>query len=220
MHRLRATSRLLLPFVLGIVIGCGAPERAPEPAAAEPRPVDSAAPPTETGVPEPAPANPVVDPPPPTTEPAPGAPAPGPAKTPTPPEPEPPDPEPVQEPSNSARPTRAPLPVSAGAPAARVEVAATKPGLTRIGVAGCKGCHKVQHDSWAAGAHAALDPPLDCESCHGPGSEYKALAIMKDPAKAKAAGLVNPGKAFCTASCHATGWDDAMLARAHAHRTN
>ncbi len=184
MHRLRATSLLLLPF-FGLVVGCGAPEGSPEPAAVtEPEPVESPSAPAETPIPEPEPT----------------APAPEPAK------------EPAKEPANAPA-------KEAAKPAVRVEVAATKPGLTRIGVAGCKGCHKVQHDSWAAGAHAALDPPLDCESCHGPGSEYKALAIMKDPAEARAAGLVNPGKAFCTASCHATGWQDGMLARAQAHKT-
>jgi hypothetical protein len=58
---------------------------------------------------------------------------------------------------------------------------------------------------------------LDCEACHGPGSEYKAIAIMKDPAKALAAGLVMPAKAFC-ATCHQSGWTDAMLTGAHAHK--
>jgi len=98
-----------------------------------------------------------------------------------------------------------------------VEVAATKPGLTRIGAAKCKLCHKVQFDSWAKTKHAARTPPLDCESCHGPGSEYKTLAIMKDSKKSLAAGLVSPARSFCT-KCHTGPWSDDLLKRSHAHK--
>ncbi|MBK9375412.1 MAG: hypothetical protein IPN03_17235 [Holophagales bacterium] len=76
-----------------------------------------------------------------------------------------------------------------------------KAGLARIGAEKCKLCHKLQYTSWADSGHARRKPALDCESCHGPGSEYKSLAVMKDPAKAKAAGLVEPGAAFC-GKCH------------------
>ena len=31
---------------------------------------------------------------------------------------------------------------------------------------------------------------VQCESCHGPGSDYKSIPVMKDKAKAEAAGLV------------------------------
>lgn len=98
-----------------------------------------------------------------------------------------------------------------------VEVGATKPGLTRIGSDKCKLCHKVQFTSWAPTAHAARTPPLDCESCHGPGSEYKTLAIMKDAKKARAAGLVIPTRSFCS-KCHTAGWSDDLLKKAHAHK--
>ena len=94
----------------------------------------------------------------------------------------------------------------------------TKSGLTRVGAEKCKLCHKVQHASWAASAHAKRTPPLDCESCHGAGSEYKALAVMKDPAKAKAAGLVEPDAAFC-GRCHKGKVDPALLGKVHAHKT-
>jgi len=40
---------------------------------------------------------------------------------------------------------------------------------------------------------------------------------MKDPAKARAAGLAMPAIAFC-ATCHQSGWSDAMLTKAHAHK--
>jgi hypothetical protein len=92
----------------------------------------------------------------------------------------------------------------------------TKPGLERIGAEACGDCHDVQFASWADGAHGKRTPPLDCEDCHGPGSEYKSKAIMKDPAKAEAAGLVMPDKAFC-AKCHKKGVDDAFMEKAHAH---
>ena len=101
-------------------------------------------------------------------------------------------------------------------PGGAVAVAATKPGLKRIGSDACGDCHEVQFDSWAEGGHASRKPPLDCEGCHGPGSEYKPNAIMKDPAKAKAAGLVMPDKAFCS-QCHKTGVNDELMKRAHAH---
>jgi len=42
---------------------------------------------------------------------------------------------------------------------------------------------------------------VQCESCHGPGSEYKDMKIMKDRAASVAAGLVIPDEATCTA-CH------------------
>jgi hypothetical protein len=134
---------------------------------------------------------------------------------------------PSSEPVASAE----PLPIAASAaepatpPAAEDELAgqvvavpATKPGLTLVGAAKCKTCHKVQYESWAISAHAERTPPLGCEGCHGPGSEYKKLATMKDPALAKAAGLVMPAKTFCTTTCHRSNWQDDMLAKSHAHK--
>ena len=103
-------------------------------------------------------------------------------------------------------------------PGGEVGVPAGKPGLTRVGAEKCRLCHKVQHASWATTAHARRTPPLDCEGCHGPGSEYKALAVMKDPVKAKAAGLVEPDAPFC-GRCHKGKWDPAMLGKVHAHKS-
>ena len=44
---------------------------------------------------------------------------------------------------------------------------------------------------------------VQCESCHGPGSDYKSIPIMKDKAKAEAAGLVlaTDDPKLCT-QCH------------------
>jgi hypothetical protein len=95
-----------------------------------------------------------------------------------------------------------------------------------IGAAKCKMCHKVEFTSWSEMAHAkAFDvlkpeeqgnaeclkchatggsaemPGVQCEACHGPGSEYKSMKVMKDPAASKAAGLITPDEAKCR-SCH------------------
>jgi len=89
---------------------------------------------------------------------------------------------------------------------------------TAVGAEKCKMCHKVQFDSWMTTKHATNDPKVDCEACHGPGSDYKAMPVMKDPAKAKAAGLIaKPDKAACI-KCHKDKWKDDMMAKAHAHK--
>jgi hypothetical protein len=128
---------------------------------------------------------------------------------------------PASAPAIAAAPAPASTPVVAATPAVvdaggPVAVAATKPGLSRVGSETCEMCHDVQFASWSQTKHAGRKPPLDCESCHGPGSEYKAMAIMKDPAKARAAGLVIPERSFCS-TCHTTGVTDDFLKRAHAH---
>ena len=98
-----------------------------------------------------------------------------------------------------------------------------------VGDAKCKMCHKIEHTSWLTTAHAkawdvlkpeeqkkeeciachstgkAVDGTLitgvGCESCHGPGSEYKAQKVMKDKALSLAAGLIEPKKEVCV-KCH------------------
>jgi hypothetical protein len=102
-------------------------------------------------------------------------------------------------------------------PPGPVRVAPTKDGLTYVGPEKCNVCHKVQYASWMEMKHASLTPALDCESCHGPGSAYRPLKIMKDPAAAREAGLVIPTATFCK-TCHVGGWDDTMLKKAHAHK--
>ena len=99
---------------------------------------------------------------------------------------------------------------------------------TYIGAEKCKMCHNVQYDSWAQTKHAkatenakkSTNPKYDaacltchatnkdeamagvqCEACHGAGSDYKSLSVMKDVAKAKAAGLVIPTADTCK-TCH------------------
>jgi hypothetical protein len=114
-------------------------------------------------------------------------------------------------PVEAAAPT--PAVVDKGGP---IAVAATKPGLSRVGNDNCETCHDVQFASWSETAHAARKPPLDCESCHGPGSEYSKNSVMKDPVKARAAGLVIPERSFCS-KCHTKGVTEEFLKKAHAH---
>jgi len=128
----------------------------------------------------------------------------------------------VPAPASEVKPAApAPAPVQAASPIAdpggEVAVKPTKAGLAKVGSNACKLCHRVQFASWSETAHARRNPPLDCEACHGAGSEYKAMATMKDPAKASAAGLVRPGAPFC-ATCHKRGWSDGLLKKAHAHK--
>ncbi len=104
-------------------------------------------------------------------------------------------------------------------PSGPVRVEPAKEGLTDVGVDRCAKCHKIQYASWLETEHAKLTPPLDCEACHGPGSEYRSLKIMKDPEASRASGLVDPSPAFC-ASCHVSGWEDELLQRSHAHKTS
>lgn len=103
-----------------------------------------------------------------------------------------------------------------------------------IGDKKCKMCHKVQHASWLETTHAkateaakgssdlAWEPTcaschttnndealsgVQCEACHGPGSDYKKMSIMKDREAAIANGLVIPSQETCDA-CH-TGEEHA-----------
>ena len=88
--------------------------------------------------------------------------------------------QPSTAPSSAAPPSVAPRPSDSqpapGAngvvdPGGEIAVEATRPGLTRVGAAKCGMCHKPQYASWSESAHAKRKPPLDCENCHGAGSE-------------------------------------------------
>ena len=114
-----------------------------------------------------------------------------------------------------------------------------KPKPEYVGVKKCKPCHKAVHKSWLETKHAKafevlsdeekkkpecvgchvtgktakgeLLEGIQCEACHGPGSEYKSIKIMNkkkwaaDPKtyqkKAIEAGLVYPTEEECT-RCH------------------
>jgi len=97
---------------------------------------------------------------------------------------------------------------------------------TYVGVKKCKMCHMKQYNVWKGTAHAkafdALKPAdqaksecvkchitgnnknlkgVQCEACHGPGSEYKTFATMKNIKEAKAKGL-NPKPVNVCVKCH------------------
>ncbi len=114
-----------------------------------------------------------------------------------------------------------------------IAAVATADGPTYVGAKKCKMCHKVQYTSWESTHHAqATDaakkgvegrayeaaclkchatnadenlPGVQCEACHGPGSDYKKMSIMKDLEKAMANGLLEVTQSTCD-GCH-TGDD-------------
>jgi cytochrome c peroxidase len=45
------------------------------------------------------------------------------------------------------------------------------------------------------------DEGVSCESCHGPGSVYKSMSIMKSKEKSLAKGMTEPTEAVCK-TCH------------------
>jgi hypothetical protein len=117
-----------------------------------------------------------------------------------------PTPAPAQEAKPAPQAPSEPVPKPAAEPPA---APAAKAGADK-----CKMCHRVQHQSWAASAHAKKG--LDCEACHGNGGDYWPASVMRDRAKAVAAGLVEQTPDRCR-RCHAKA-DASLLPKAHAHK--
>lgn len=69
----------------------------------------------------------------------------------------------------------------------------------------CLGCHTTAFDSeaWQRDDAFRFEDGLQCERCHGPGSEYMDASIMKDPEAARKAGLRTPDSTVCMV-CHKT----------------
>jgi YVTN family beta-propeller protein len=67
----------------------------------------------------------------------------------------------------------------------------------------CLGCHATAADSekWERDVGFRLEDGVQCEKCHGPGSEYMDEKIMRDPEAARRAGLRKFTKRDC-AVCH------------------
>ncbi len=67
----------------------------------------------------------------------------------------------------------------------------------------CLQCHVTAHgvDAAQLGKKYKVEDGVGCESCHGPGSDYKKMKVMKDEAAAVAAGLVIPDEKTCV-QCH------------------
>lgn len=67
----------------------------------------------------------------------------------------------------------------------------------------CLECHTTGHGRPQADFLAGFDPRdgVQCEACHGPGSDYSPEDVMKDKAAAEAAGLHQTDQALCL-KCH------------------
>ncbi len=67
----------------------------------------------------------------------------------------------------------------------------------------CLKCHVIGKDIDPAELSDGFkkDDGVQCETCHGPGSEYKSLSVMKDKAKSIENGMLTPDAKFCT-NCH------------------
>lgn len=67
----------------------------------------------------------------------------------------------------------------------------------------CLSCHITAHgvDEARLGKKYTMEDGVGCESCHGPGSEYKSMKVMKDHEASIAAGMIVPTEETCT-QCH------------------
>jgi hypothetical protein len=66
----------------------------------------------------------------------------------------------------------------------------------------CLKCHST-YEKAGADLRGGILPEegVSCESCHGPGSSYKSLLIMRNKQQAMANGLILPDKTVCL-TCH------------------
>ncbi len=71
------------------------------------------------------------------------------------------------------------------------------------GLTECLRCHATGFGEkpWSFGESLEVEQGVQCESCHGPGSEYSKDSMMRNRDAAIAAGLVLPSKETCV-SCH------------------
>ena len=67
----------------------------------------------------------------------------------------------------------------------------------------CLGCHATAADTepWEKDRDFVLQDGVQCEKCHGPGSEYSSPEVMRDPEAARKAGLRKPSRQDCLL-CH------------------
>ena len=67
----------------------------------------------------------------------------------------------------------------------------------------CLGCHATgaEAEDWEKDETFYIEDGVQCEKCHGPGSEYIDESVMMDPDAARDAGLAMPTKDECMA-CH------------------
>ena len=67
----------------------------------------------------------------------------------------------------------------------------------------CLGCHATAYNSeeWEKDDTFHIEDGVQCEVCHGPGSEYMSEAVMRNKDEAMKAGLRMPDERFCM-GCH------------------
>ncbi len=67
----------------------------------------------------------------------------------------------------------------------------------------CLGCHApaALHEDWEKDDTFVMEDGVQCEDCHGPGSEYRYKPIMRDREKAMSLGLKMPKEEDCM-TCH------------------
>lgn len=66
----------------------------------------------------------------------------------------------------------------------------------------CLSCHTTGHARPISEKSIRKDlRGVQCEACHGPGSEYKSMRVMKDPELAREKGLWNVTREVCL-KCH------------------
>jgi YVTN family beta-propeller protein len=67
----------------------------------------------------------------------------------------------------------------------------------------CLGCHATawHAEDWEKDETFHIEDGVQCEGCHGPGSEYATLEVMRDRQAAMNAGLKMPDREFCV-NCH------------------
>jgi hypothetical protein len=67
----------------------------------------------------------------------------------------------------------------------------------------CLSCHSTGYGAAAEAFAETFDKTegVGCEACHGPGSDYQKMSVMKDKDQSIAAGLVVPNAETCT-GCH------------------
>lgn len=76
----------------------------------------------------------------------------------------------------------------------------------------CLSCHATGYQMGgydAAGEDLTKFAGVQCEACHGPGSDYKKMNIMKDRELAIENGLIIPARETCT-QCHNTSFHEDL----------
>ena len=81
----------------------------------------------------------------------------------------------------------------------------------------CLKCHSTGYGA-ARLPSSTVDEGVGCEACHGPGGDYMAEAVMRDPRAARTAGL-NPSPRQACAGCHGSKFNAQEALKKIAHPT-